>query len=635
MKIVIFSGGTGSVALQTGLYELYGDDIEVNIITNLYDNGKSTGAVRQVFDGKILGPSDLRKNQTLRYSLKYGNTKLLGFLDNRFSVEAINAEAYCINKLSVLEWADVKIKSAFEHAIKVYFNQPKALQITYDDFSISNIIYAGLAGQFNNSLEAAGIEMAKLLEIEEDAVIPSSDESLFLQAVTKSGYNILDEGDIVDWNNPEDPIIDIKLVDIGGCERLPSLSARAEYAILNADIIILSSGTQWSSLIPTYVCTNFLDTLEQSKAFINKALYCIINNVQDKDMTGVNAYQMINIIDRYIPKEFIKFIFNRNASDEMSISTIPKDDDIKFLTYTLTEEKGEKKHHAPSLAWAIMHQHYHTFMMNRTFVFDYDDTIVGRNSEYFNESHSNKQLLWRLSIERDVNIITGNAEKHVNLEFNNSFSGKKLNFIYQYLNNNHAIGNIGLYADGGINKFTVGQTDVNTVGDPFRALRNLKTTKFIDCIDKKLRMSNDEVKYIIDKIESIGINVNKIQNRNNVTISIKPIDDEYRKPISILLQHYLGKEYFIRPAGRTTVDISKSDNLKTKALNDIIKDMDKDCKIVYIGDEGFDGGNDYELTHHKNVYFLHVKNPRETLIFLKTLILTNSRRDTNKLLGRG
>lgn len=631
MKIVIFTGGTGSVALQTGLYELYGDDIEVNCIFNAYDNGLSTGLVRQVFDGKILGPSDLRKNQILRHKLKYGQTKLLDFLDIRFSVEQDAAEEYCLNRLKTLDWADKHVESIFNRAIKFYFNQQKALQITYDDFSISNIIYAGLAGQFNNSLEMAGIEMAKLLGIEEDAVILSSDESLFLQALTKSGYTILDEGDIVNWNNPDDPIIDIKLVDIGGCERLPQLTPRAQNAMLDADIIILSSGTQWSSLIPTYVCTNFSDTLEHSKAFNNKALYCIINNVQDKDMTGLNVREMIDIVDRYIPKEHIKFIFNKNASDEMSINNLIKDEtDIAShcYSYTLTAEKGDKKHHAQSLAWAIMHQFYNKYILNDTFVFDYDDTIVGRNSEYFNESHANRSLLWRLSSNKNVNIITGNAEKHINLDFNNSFVGKKTQNLSMYINHNSKIGEIGLYADGGINKFSAGQYEVDTFS------RLGIDTKFIECIDKELRMNNDEVKRIITKIENIGIGVNKIQNRNNITISVKPIDDEYRKPISILLQQYLGNEYFIRPTGRTTIDISKSGTLKTKALNDIIKDMDKDCKVVYIGDEGFDGGNDYELTHHQNVHFLHVKNPRDTLIFLKTLILTHENKN-HKMLGRG
>ena len=82
MKIVIFSGGSGSKAIQTGLYENF-PEADIVVITNGYDNGKSTGLIRQVFDGNILGPSDIRKNQ-LR-SLAFTNKNLADTLDFRFT----------------------------------------------------------------------------------------------------------------------------------------------------------------------------------------------------------------------------------------------------------------------------------------------------------------------------------------------------------------------------------------------------------------------------------------------------------------------------------------------------------------------------------------------------------------------
>ena len=72
-KILIFGGGTGSIALQKGFSQLFGNDkCKIDIVINAYDNGKSTGECRKVFNNKILGPSDLRKNHMTQYYINYG-----------------------------------------------------------------------------------------------------------------------------------------------------------------------------------------------------------------------------------------------------------------------------------------------------------------------------------------------------------------------------------------------------------------------------------------------------------------------------------------------------------------------------------------------------------------------------------
>ena len=46
-KVLIFAGGTGSIALQTGLHQLYGNSLKVDVVISAYDNGKSTGECRK------------------------------------------------------------------------------------------------------------------------------------------------------------------------------------------------------------------------------------------------------------------------------------------------------------------------------------------------------------------------------------------------------------------------------------------------------------------------------------------------------------------------------------------------------------------------------------------------------------
>ena len=58
-NILIFSGGSGSNLLIEYLKKI--PNLDITIIVNAYDNGKSTGVLRKSISN-FLGPSDIRKN---------------------------------------------------------------------------------------------------------------------------------------------------------------------------------------------------------------------------------------------------------------------------------------------------------------------------------------------------------------------------------------------------------------------------------------------------------------------------------------------------------------------------------------------------------------------------------------------
>ena len=61
INVVVFNGGRGAGSF---IPELFTDqNINLTSIVNAYDDGKSTGEIRDFFD--MLGPSDLRKVQEL------------------------------------------------------------------------------------------------------------------------------------------------------------------------------------------------------------------------------------------------------------------------------------------------------------------------------------------------------------------------------------------------------------------------------------------------------------------------------------------------------------------------------------------------------------------------------------------
>lgn len=624
MKVLIFSGGTGSIALQGGFFNIYPGLIDVRVLTNCYDNGKSTGAVRQVFDGKILGPSDLRKNQTTQFRLKHpggGGSTMLNFLDKRFDSESLKAQEYVLNALVSLQNSiDKNDYETLKKAINYYFDQPKSKQIAYNDFSLSNIVYAGLAGLHSNSMIAAGKIMAKILGLAEDSVILNDDKSLFLRAETQSGKHILDEGDIVDWNNPGDPIKRVYFVDAYGHADAPILSQQSIDAINEADIIVFSAGTQWSSLIPTYLSSGpkFRSIIEKSKA----KKFLVINNEPDKDMTGFDVADMLDVIYDFLPLDNITKIFNSNANELMRLSNMVD----KTNCYEFALSKEGSRTHTGLIADKIMSIYYEKFIQNKIIVFDYDDTLVGRNHEFMMESDFNMGAINLVKIfGKETFIFTGNYIKAINFDFvqrvdsNPLFTQHDYSLSYE-LNKHFSDYPYVIYADGGVNLYNV----TNSIN---KLMKRQPTIQFVECVDKTALFSNAEIQELLGAIAEAGLNVSKVQNRNDATIAIKPVDDEYRVPICKLLTLLTSTKYNIRPTGRTTIDISQYINTKDLAFNHLKQCLTRGERITYVGDESHEGGNDNIMLKNDMIDYLHVNNPRDTAIFLVTLLYTRTRKN--------
>ena len=86
LKVVLFSGGRGSGNISNGIRDYARSSsikIEVNHITNAYDDGKSTGEVRRFYNHSVLGPSDVRKIQEKQYEFFHTNTSIKNFLSLR------------------------------------------------------------------------------------------------------------------------------------------------------------------------------------------------------------------------------------------------------------------------------------------------------------------------------------------------------------------------------------------------------------------------------------------------------------------------------------------------------------------------------------------------------------------------
>jgi 2-phospho-L-lactate transferase/gluconeogenesis factor (CofD/UPF0052 family)/hydroxymethylpyrimidine pyrophosphatase-like HAD family hydrolase len=613
MNIVILAGGTGSIALQTGLYYRLDskiDGVDTKVIVNAYDNGLSTGAVRKVCDGKILGPSDVRKNQTTRLKLENPKSPWNAFLDIRFTSESSKAQDFCINAIDELA-AALGLESTtakmvlLKEAIETFFSIPVASKIDYTDFSLANIIYAGFARANKNSLREAARIMADLMGIK-DNVILNDDRSMFLGAITKSGVRVTDEGDIVSWGNVDDPFVDVFFVDSQGNETVPVLCAEAHSAIVNADLIILSSGTQWSSLIPTYASAGFKRAVQSSGAKV----VMVMNREPDKDSPGQTASDIVRqIVPRYFDEKRIHLVIDVGGHQQMSVIDKHAAALLKSFT-TFKSTTDSSKHNTNDLFEAISRAYFSDFLDSEHFMFDYDDTLVGRGNHQKKSSEHNKRMLCHLKNRSSVSVCTGNSIKAVSLRVESNYD---INTMMPRSTSKP----LTIYADGGINEYsydTMIQFDPNDDGVKPNLVR---------CINESYLIDSDTSNQIIKNLLQNGFQYSKIENRGGAMICIKPVNEEYRDICINLVKHILEKLHrpnlVVKPAGRTTIEINNYALSKQDAVKHVLKSGVK--SITYVGDE-LESGNDWPVAqlNDDRVKCLKVKDPAETAFFLTTLL---------------
>lgn len=591
LKIVLFSGGTGSIAIQKGFASLYGyDNYHMDVVINAYDNGKSTGACRKVFDGRILGPSDLRKNQLTQYELAYGKeiqdkssyeAKLLELFELRFDAQD-HADYYGKARI-LLEGSDFlseDLKTELLSLLDSFFFEDvehekyreTVMDVDFHDFSLSNIFYAACAAQNGYSLAEAGKRMSEILRIE-NSVYLISDVNIYLKAETESGKRIEDEGDIVTWKNPTDRICRAILEDRFGNETLPAVDEgntdKVRELVRDADLILFSSGTQWSSLIPTYMHKGFRELIRDAKA----KKYLVMNNVEDYDMTGLCADELLGFVGKYLDLSDITVLLNDNAVESM------RHVDRKYRTLHGKLSLPQNRKHIPeAVASAIMRDYFSISDDISHLISDLDGTLW----DAYGDSHAKTVGRENLALFRGT-VFSGNSYEHV-------YSVTREYFTH------HDGGKI--YCDYGNTFFTLDEAEGNTYA-----------------LTDAFALPGDMAAEIEKDAEFGG----KVMIRSNAVITVKPLTDREEKleKMRRILKKY-GDDYEASLAGRTSIDIKKKGLDKAESLKLVISAEGWEAgSILYIGNELREGHE--ACIPESGVRTLQVEDVFETNLFLKTL----------------
>ncbi len=452
---------------------------------------------------------------------------------------------------------------------KRFFERPEASNYEFRDFSISNIIYSEMYSELG--YEKTNKHFCDKLNLP-DFVILNSFDNLFIQAETQSGRLIRDEGEIVFWNNPDDKIVkmhyDVKDDSYG-------INPCAIEAIKEADYIIISTGTFWSSIQPTIEYLDFFKYINSAKA---KKVW-VMNNEEDGDSFGVSSVDFIKYMEETgLDLSEFTIVLNSDARDSLKM----QDEKHNFAVKAMGNIKG--KHDCNKYARALFQIYYDLKNVENydKIIFDFDDTIWARNATEEQEKYSleNVKMINDNLGDRAV-IISGNSFDSIDKKLNTVYGEKLKNF------------NSDIWADANSTLYRHGE-DVDFISD---FVINDKYEKIINELGNKYSLH----------IEKIG--------KNAVNYKVKPLTQLERELLVDLIDKTYPGDISCRIAGRTTVDILSPKNNKSVVFKHCKFD---DLNTLFIGDE-IAGGNDSAISN-LCTKAIQVKDIYETNALLKLLI---------------
>ena len=317
LRVVIFSGGRGSASIARAAARVA--DLDITLLINGYDDGLSTGAIRDLLSG-MLGPSDFRKSISNLCLDGSSNKRGLGsLLEHRLGEADLRqlSQAGSLRSLPdlspIIDELSVRDLRALDDAVESLLADRSlygAIERSGGDMAVGNLVLAGMYlgsdRDFNASVQRFNEEFLPEIEI----LNITDGANLHLSAVTASGDVLWREAEIVDTQSSES-IVELGLTSeplpafVSPNENAPSREWLVEKSttpapnptaidrILRADCIIYAPGTQHSSLFPSYLTEGVAEAVASSTA-ASKIL--VLNLEADNDIRCDSA---VTILEKF------------------------------------------------------------------------------------------------------------------------------------------------------------------------------------------------------------------------------------------------------------------------------------------------------------------------------------------------
>ncbi|MBR4618212.1 MAG: YvcK family protein [Bacilli bacterium] len=257
-KVVVFGGGTGLSILLKGLKDF---PLDITAIITVSDNGRSTGRLREEFNTPAVG--DIRQ------------------------------------VISNLSDTDEDIKNMLEYRFKTSSD--------LNGHAVGNLILTSML-DITGSLKESIRHLSKLLDVRHTVLPLSEDNQITLMATTKDGNVIEGECEITESEGEIDYIF---------YKEEPKVLPEVIDAIKNTDLILLSMGSLYTSLLPNIICREVLDTIDKTTAPI---MYVCNAMTQPGETDHFTVGDHLELINSYLNKRKINAVIASNSKIDKNIA---------------------------------------------------------------------------------------------------------------------------------------------------------------------------------------------------------------------------------------------------------------------------------------------------------------------------
>ena len=237
-KVVVFGGGTGISYLLKGLKDF---PVQITAVITVSDNGRSTGKLRKEFNTPAVG--DIRK------------------------------------VITALSEIDEPIKEMVEYR----FHTSSDL----DGHAMGNLILTAML-DITGSLKESIASLSKLFDVKHTVLPISEDSSLTLMGLDKDGNIIEGEEQITKVHHKFQKIY---------YKEEPKVLPEVLEAIADADLIIFSMGSLYTSILPNVICNEVKSALKETKAPLMYLCNAVTQPGETDNFTVLNKYLDFRKID--------------------------------------------------------------------------------------------------------------------------------------------------------------------------------------------------------------------------------------------------------------------------------------------------------------------------------------------------
>lgn len=253
-KVVVLGGGTGSSTLLRGLKEF---PVDLTAIVSVCDDGRSTGVLREEFSIPAVG--DIRR------------------------------------VLVALSETEPLVMELFNYR----FHTTSGL----DGHTVGNLLLtasSGITGNLSDGIEA----LSKVFNLK-GKVVPLTEDNVVLMGEMADGSIIEGEHNITENNQA------IKRVFY---KEKPIPTKAAIKALEEADLIVLSMGSLFTSIIPNLICEEIVDAIDRSTG---KIMYVCNMVTQPGETEGFKVSDHIRLINQYLGNRKVDVVVaNEGTIDE-------------------------------------------------------------------------------------------------------------------------------------------------------------------------------------------------------------------------------------------------------------------------------------------------------------------------------